>query len=140
MYIETEEDQNVRINEENYVDQAEQTILHLQQEHERSGKRKEMVTTSKLRSILAMAADIYNQILNESGEKLSTEICGRISYLRVRVIYECGREIKVKEFVNQAGLLEILSDIKGSRKNYLLFHKYMEALVAFHRFYGGKEQ
>lgn len=63
-----------------------------------------------------MAADIYNQILNESGEKLSTEICGRISYLRVRVIYECGREIKVKEFVNQAGLLEILSDIKGSRK------------------------
>lgn len=71
---------------------------------------------------------------------LDDEICGRIEYLRVRFMYECGREPKVKEFVQQAEILEILKEIKQSKKNYLLFSRYMEALIAFHKYYGGKEQ
>ena len=35
---------------------------------------------------------------------------------------------------------EILKEIRQSKKNYLLFSKYMEALIAFHKYYGGKEQ
>ena len=51
-----------------------------------------------------------------------------------------GRVPKVKEFVQQAEILEILKEIKQSKKNYLLFSRYMEALIAFHKYYGGKEQ
>ena len=100
----------------------------------------DIVTTSKIRNLLAMNADIYNQVLTKPSEKLDDEICGRIEYLRVRFMYECGREPKVKEFVQQAEILEILKEIKQSKKNYLLFSRYMEALIAFHKYYGGKEQ
>ena len=41
-----------------------------------------IVTTSKIRNLLAMNADIYNQVLTKSSEKLDDEICGRIEYLR----------------------------------------------------------
>ena len=49
------------------------------------------------------------------------------------------RDKPVKSFVMQSKILEILKEIKGSRKNYILFIRYMESLVAFHKFYGGKE-
>ena len=87
-----------------------------------------------------MTADIYNQILIYPSEKLADELVGRIEYLRVRVMYECGREPKVKEFVKKAEIIDILKEINTSKKNYLLFSRYMEALIAFHKYYGGKEQ
>ena len=133
----------MRINENNYVDKAEEAIIELVKDaKERYGVRyrDKLVTTSKIRNLLAMTADIYNQVLTYTSEKLDDEICGRIEYLRIRFIYECGREPKVKAFVKQAEILEILKEIRQSKKNYLLFSKYMEALIAFHKYYGGKEQ
>ena len=53
---------------------------------------------------------------------------------------ECGREPKVNEFVQKAQILDILKEIKQSKKNYLLFSRYMEALIAFHRYYGGRDE
>lgn len=128
------------IDKENYVDKAEEAIQNLAEKSKQKNRgRVNIVTTSKIRNLLSMTADIYNQILNQPSAALSEEICGRIEYLRVRFVYECGREPKVKEFVDEAKLLKILKEIKGSRENYLLFSNYMEALVAFHRFYGGME-
>ena len=125
----------MRINENNYVDKAEEAIKSLVEESKQKCRGKvNIVTTSK------MTADIYNQVLTYTSEKLDDEICGRIEYLRIRFIYECGREPKVKAFVKQAEILEILKEIRQSKKNYLLFSKYMEALIAFHKYYGGKEQ
>ena len=100
-----------------------------------------MVTTSKIRSLLAMTSDIYNETLNETGSKLPQRLCSRIEYLRVRFIYESGKdqEGKVKDFVETARILDILKEIRGEKENFLLFARYMEALVAFHKFYGGKD-
>ena len=123
------------------MDKAENVIKNLVKGARKNFKGEpDIVTTSKIRNLLAMNADIYNQVLTKSSEKLDDEICGRIEYLRVRFMYECGREPKVKEFVQQAEILEILKEIKQSKKNYLLFSRYMEALIAFHKYYGGKEQ
>ena len=130
----------MRINEKNYVDRAERAILDLVKETEQDRRVKGIVTTSKIRNLLAMTADIYNQVLEQSREKLDEEVIGRIEYLRVRVMYECGREPQVRRFVEKAELLEILKEIGGSKKNYLLFSRYMEALVAFHKYHGGKDQ
>ena len=60
--------------------------------------------------------------------------------MRVRVMYECGREPLVNDLVREAQIIEILKEIGASKKNYLLFSRYMEALVAFHKYYGGKDQ
>lgn len=131
----------MQINESNYVDKAENAIKDLieKSKNPRTG-RVNIVTTSKIRNLLAMSADIYNQVLVYNSEKLDEELVGRIEYLRIRFIYECGREQKVKEFAEKAHLLEILKEIGPSKKNYLLFNRYMEALVAFHKYYGGKDQ
>ena len=130
----------MRINEKNYVDRAERAILDLVKETEQDRRVKGIVTTSKIRNLLAMTADIYNQVLEQSREKLDEEVIGRIEYLRVRVMYECGREPQVRRFVEKAELIEILKEIGGSKKNYMLFSRYMEALVAFHKYHGGKDQ
>ena len=131
----------MRINESTYVDKAEKVIINLAEESKEKNRGKvNIVTTSKIRNLLAMTADIYNQVVASSKETLSEELNGRVEYLRVRFMYECGRETKVREFVQKAEILEILKEIKQSKKNYLLFSKYMEALIAFHRYYGGKDE
>ena len=42
--------------------------------------------------------------------------------------------------IKKAEIIECLKEIGASKKNYLLFSRYMEALIAFHKYYGGKEQ
>ena len=131
----------MRINESTYVDKAEKVIINLAEESKKKNRGKvNIVTTSKIRNLLAMTADIYNQVVTSSKETLSEELNGRVEYLRVRFMYECGREPKVREFVQKAEILEILKEIKQSKKNYLLLSKYMEALIAFHRYYGGEDE
>ncbi len=130
------------INEQNYVDKAENVIKQLKENSKQTNKRgqESMVTTSKIRNLLSMTADIYNQILNEqTGETLSAEMQGRIEYLRVRFLYDAGRDDQVRAFVETAGILQILKEIQNKRVNFLLFNRYMEALVAFHRYYGGRD-
>lgn len=125
----------MRINEENYVAKAEGVILKLSKQVNKQGKVVAMVTNSKIRNLLSMSADIYNQVLDCKDDKLPQELNGRIEYLRVRYIYEAGREPKVKDLVIQGELLEIMKEIQGSKKNYILYYHYMEALVAFKRFW-----
>lgn len=130
----------MRIDEMNYVDKAENAIKKLTEESRVKNKGQlKIVTTSKIRNLLAMTSDIYNQVLTYNSEKMDNDIVGRIEYLRVRVMYECGREPKVKEFVQKAEIIELLKEIGNSKKNYLLFSRYMEALVAFHKYYGGQD-
>lgn len=126
------------LDKKSYVDKAENVILTLKKQKKTNGKPKELVTISKLRNLLAMSADIYNIILDED-EILNDEICSRIEYLKIRFIYECGRDRDVKAFIETAQLIQIIKEINNSREQYILFMHYMEALVAFHRYNGGKD-
>ena len=133
----------MKLTEDNYVEIAENVIKKLREKKDQKGRQIPLVTTSKIRNLLGMTADIYNQVLTWQSETLSDELNGRIEYLRIRFVYECGRDDskrKVRNFVEKSEVLEILKEIKKSKKNYLLFSRYMEALVAFHKYYGGKEQ
>lgn len=129
----------MQVNEQNYVDTAEKVIVNLKNLKDKNGRMIQMVTTSKLRNLLTLTADIYNEVINQSEDRLNEEICARIEYLRVRFLYEAGREPSVKNLVEKADLLTVLKNIRGSRKSYILFNRYMEALVAFHKYYGGRE-
>lgn len=127
------------INAQNYVDKAEQVIIKLSKKVDKNGRPVQMVTTSKIRNLLAMTADIYNEIMNQNQKELTEEISAKIEYLRVRFIYEAGREQKVKDLVTEAGILDILKDIGKDKDRFIMFNRYMEALVAFHKFYDGKD-
>ncbi len=125
------------LDEKNYVDKAEKAILKLKSKKDKRDKLIPMVTTSKIRNLLAMTMDIYNELVNSSAD-IDDDLRGRINYLRVRVIYEAGREQKVKDFVTESEIVDILKEVE-TKKDFILFSRYMESLVAFHRFNGGKD-
>ena len=124
----------MKLTQENYVDRAEEIIKKL---GGKTGNKRgpQMVTTSKLRRLLSMTMEIYSQVLTERSEELNDEIRGRIEYLRVRMIYEAGRDKDVKLFLDEAGLIDYLKETVKTRSQYLLFVRYMEALVAFRKYY-----
>ena len=132
------------LSQDNYIEKAEKAIITLKnKKDERTQKPVKMVTTTKIRNILAMAADIYNEVLNCSEEQLSKDICERIDYMQIRIVYEYGRDTEtgkpVRGFIDTAQLIDCVKEIKGSKSRYILFNRYLEALVAYHKFYGGKE-
>ena len=55
----------------------------------------------------------------------------------MKLIYQSGREPKVKYFIEKAEIMKEIEAIQGSKKRFLEFSNYMEALVAYHKFYGG---
>lgn len=67
------------------------------------------------------------------------EIMPDLNYLRIRLVYESGREPAVKDLERKSHLLSHLKDIK-TLDGCELFCHYMEALVAYHRFNGGADQ
>ena len=122
---------------EDYTLKAEQVIGELRNELGRDYGR---FTTSKIRNILSMVNEIYNDVIIEQDEKLNQDLQIRIAYLKVRLVYECGREPRIiKPFVQKANLIHLINGIGDSRKRFIQFSRYMEALVAYHRFYGGKD-
>lgn len=124
-----------KINKQNYVDHAEKVINQL-----KTNKQGNIVlTTSKIRNILAMVSEIYNEVIHETGDVLSPESIERIQYLRLRIVYEAGRESAVRDFVDKSKLLDLLKNVKDSKREFLLFCRYMEALVAYRKFKGKDE-
>ncbi len=115
----------------NYVDEAERVMGEL--------KAKRGITTSKIRAIYALVADIYNAENLRSEAELLEESQLKLMRLRVRIIYDAGREQAVRAFVEKAQLLEYIKGIGKSRAEMIQFAHYMEALVAYHRYYGGRE-
>lgn len=98
------------------------------------------LTTSKLRNILAVVQDIYHDVLRSGDDHLSPQTIERIQQMRIRIVYECGRTPCIKVFVNASGILTMIDEIKDDKNAYLNLSRYIEALVAYHRFYGGKDK
>lgn len=130
----------MKLTDENYVQMAEKAMKELCAMRDKKEKEIKPVTTSKIRNLLAMTAAIYNDVVMSQSEKLSSEIVGRINYMKIRFIYEAGREPRVGDLVKKACLLDHISEIGNSRSQYILFSRYMEALVAYRKFYGGKDE
>lgn len=107
------------------------------------------ITSSKLRNILSMVSSIYNSERN-GGEELTSMSQKRLSMLRIRIIYEYGRNEKkdkdnggknaedVPRFIRETHILDYLLDIGSDREKFMDYAHYTEAIVAYHKFYGGK--
>lgn len=121
------------ITEENYVGKAESVITALI-------GRKELLTTSKIRKLLAILSEIYTDARHDGKKELSDEIKSRIQYFKMRFVYEAGREKTVKTFWEAAQIEKQIDKIGNSKKELILFCHYMEALVAYRKFLGGKDE
>ena len=133
------------INKLNYVDEAEKAIKGLIEKDKRGNERIKL-TTSKIRNILMMVSDLYNEAIRVKGEKLDEDIVSRTKYMKMRLVYEIGRDKAdrgksgVEQFAEKAHLLDIIDSIGDKREDLILFCNYMEALVSYHKYYGGKDK
>ena len=123
---------NSMINKTNYVTKAEQVMRNITNDNSR-------LTTTKIRKLLSMSAEIYNDASRLIVNELDDDILARIQYLRMQIAYQAGRDRDVKRFVEQSNLLEEIQLIGADKEKLIVFCHYMEALVAYHRFYGGKD-
>ncbi len=117
---------------QDYIDRAENIMRELVQ-------KRMQLTTSKIRNILSRISDIYNVEIDRTEEKLLPESYSSLQMARVRIAYECGRESSVWTFVDETELLRYIKGVGDSRAAFIHFARYMEALVAYHRYFGGKD-
>lgn len=133
---------------EDYVKRAEEAIAELKR-IESLDRRKSVITTSKLRSLFSLFAETYNQVSRGDQDKLDQDQQKALNAAKVRIYYEIGRDdyynghmdsSSVGRFIQESKLLAYLNDIGNDCKKLLEFYHYMEALVAFHRFYFGEKK
>lgn len=108
------------------------------------------ITTTQIRKFLTAVNVLNNKVAvysTQTGntETLSDELAAEIKYLKVKIIYQIAKAQKhgsnpVKDFADKANLITTIDCIGNSMKKYHDFAKYMEALVAYHKYYGGKEK
>ena len=130
--LQRDEIRHIELTKENYVGEAESVIRQLK-------KGSYRLTTSKIRKLLALVSELYNDVKRERSNTLNSDWVSRIQYVRMHIAYEAGRDPVVKEFVQQADLLDIIRHIGTDKEKLIIFCHYMEALVAYHRFYDGKD-
>lgn len=129
----------------NYVDQAEEIMREWSKEA-RPRQNVFPMSTSQIRQVLSRANEIQNRIIRyemdnaKAGDELPKEIVDKILSMRVKLVYQAGRENAVKEFVKRTKIDKRLAEVGNSASKFKNFFSYLEALVAFHRYYGGKDQ
>lgn len=115
------------ITQENFADTAEELMK----------KTTKTITSTKMRNIYALCAGLAGEAKRSTEETLSSDLQGQVQYFKMRIAYECGREEATKTFVQYCQIQENIDKIGKKRENLLIFCRYMEALVAYHKFYHG---
>ena len=119
----------------NYVDMAENAVKRL----ERNKNGNLILTTSKIRNILSMISTIYNEVIHHPADKLNEDMVERLKYLKMRFAYEAGREKAVKNLIEVAKIFEIIDWVGNDKQRCILFCKYIESIVAYHKFNGSRD-
>lgn len=127
---------------DNYVDQAQKVMENL-------SKDRNMVTTSQIRKFLTAVNTVSGKVdqykNTEIGNSLPEDLQMQIKFLKVKLAYQIGRAEsrrgnQVKDFSDEAKLMSRINGIGSSMEKYENFARYVEALVAFHKFYGGRDK
>lgn len=121
--------------------EAENVILRLKKD----GGGKLVITKSQIRKFLAAVNALTNKVddyraRNPRAVELSPALASAVKYLKVQLVYQAARnQTSVQPFVKQARLKERIDSIGTDLRAYEDFAHYVEALVAYHKFYGGED-
>lgn len=127
-----------------YVMEAENRIQRLKRG--RDGKLG--LTTSQLRKFLSMIVSLKQKVEQEvrknNSDVLSADLQMKIYFLKVMISYQAGREQGrdhfIQDFIDKTEIIKFIETIKDDAGKFRVFCKYVEALVAFHKYYGGKDK
>lgn len=112
----------------------------------------QLPSTSQIRKFLSSVNVLMNKVNKEKRDVLKKEtgnnekelvfsdkLAEEIKYLKINIAYDSGRDRKVKSFFQKAQMEKKVDEIGNSIEKFEKFAKYVEALVAYHKFNGGKE-
>ncbi len=126
------------------ADRAQEVMNNLS-----DGGTQKMLSTSQIRKFLTAVNRITEEvnvdcIENPDDAKLQPSLQAEIKFLKVKLAYQIARSNSkwgnpVKDFAVEAKLMEEIDAIKDSIQAYRTFARYIEALVAFHKYYGGRD-
>lgn len=125
----------IQFKDDTYVSEAESVIKELKSKEFKV--LRDTLTTSQIRQLLNLTSALYDEVQRSE----MSQIMDRLAYLRVQFVYQSGRNEAVKKLVELADILKILQQIQENKDKALLvrFCRYMEALVAYFKFYGGRD-
>ena len=127
------------------VEEAEKAIEKLRKPSRKDPSKMVInVTTSQIRKFLTAVNSLKNKIdvykINHLNEDvLSDDLVMEVKFLRVNILYQAKREKAVEDFIRKANIEEHINKIGNSIAKFNEFYKYVEALVAFHKYYGGRD-
>lgn len=135
---------NINLEAFDVVAEAEKAMRSLQY-LDRKGNARIDVTTSQIRKFLTAVNVVRNRVdlfkaKNVGVGKLSDELVAEVKFLKVNLLYQAGREQTVKTFMEKTRLDSIIDSIGAESDNFVKFTKYVEALVAYHKFLGGRDK
>lgn len=115
------------LSELNYVKKAENVIINLKDKHR-------LPSTNQIRNLLTLINELYNKARFIKTDSIDSSMQGYIQYVKMRFVYEGGRNSKVKDLIEESNMLTYLDSIDNSKEKLLRVCHYMEALVAYHRY------
>ncbi len=135
---------NINLKAFDVVAEAEKAMSSLQY-FDRNSKPKIDVTTSQIRKFLTAVNVVRNKVdvfkaKNIDASQLSDELVAEVKFLKINLLYQAGRANTVKRFMEAARLDSIIDSIGDETESFIKFTKYVEALVAYHKFLGGKDK
>ena len=105
---------------------------------ERINEEKALITTSQIRKFLSAVNYLENKI-SACEKELPQDIANEIKYLKVKLAYQVGRDSKNAGLRNLYNEIEpLISQIGTSKENFTKVARYIEAIVAYHKFNGGE--
>jgi CRISPR-associated protein Csm2 len=128
----TKDDKRYKLGETTYVEYADKIMRN---RADRNGGFSEL-TTTKLRSIYGLVANLMVKIGSEDDYDRHKQ---DIQYLKVKMAYEAGREMHVRRFLDNSHLMDMVDSAMSSYAQWQLYCRYAESLVAYFKFYGGKD-
>lgn len=112
------------------------------------GRDKINLTTGQIRKVLTAINALTNKITvyaaqTENVTELPENLAAEVRYLKVKIAYQVGRDKTrgnpVKTFVDKAELFKRIDEVGTNISRYEEFARFVEALVAYHKFYGGRD-
>ncbi len=130
---------NINLKAFDVVAEAEKAMRSLQ---DRTGNIN--VTRSQIRKYLTAVNVVRNKVelfkaKNIGASRLPDELVAEVKFLKINLLYQAGRANTVKKFMEAARLDSIIDSIGDETESFIKFTKYVEALVAYHKFLGGRD-
>ncbi|MDO5334874.1 MAG: type III-A CRISPR-associated protein Csm2 [Coriobacteriia bacterium] len=93
------------------------------------------LSMSKLRGVYALITNVYSRIHSQADFE---NYCSDLQYVKVKMAYESGRDRVVGDFIKKTCLMSAIDDVE-TYEQFILYCRYAESLVAYFKFYGGRD-